>query len=134
MNLGYSKGAISKMLAINILLAVLIGGAVIYLFNKDDKGNTAVLAKSPEPSRITKTPKAAAPNSQAEIDALKHQLESEATKLDTLREEDKLVEALRTESSAEAAIALVAQALGSQSGPAKSDQNKVDKTVGEAPE
>lgn len=144
MNLSYSKGAISKILIVNVLLGILILSAVVILFIPDDKEDSPALAKSTLSSKATKTLQPTNPtskNTRAEIDALEKQLESESSKLISLREDEKRVEAIRVAAEIEAIreaaeLEAVIKALAAdvQDETPDSDQNEADQTVSEGAE
>ncbi len=101
LNRRYSKGGISKMMIVNVILAVLIVSAIsILLINGE---NNQVATPSYSPANVAKTSPSASPdpvNSQSEIDALKKQLSLETTKLGTLREDKKRIDEMREASDA----------------------------------
>jgi hypothetical protein len=85
-NRHYSKGRISTMMIVNIILAVLIVGAIGTLLTVDEQNQLTTSSNSPANATIAAgSPKAS--NTQAEIDGLKKQLELETTKLNTLRKD-----------------------------------------------
>ena len=89
----FSKGGISKMMIVNIILAVLIVGAIGTLLTVDEKNQLTTPSNSPENAANTVAAGSPRPgNTQAEIDALKKQLEAETTKLGTLRENSKRID------------------------------------------
>ena len=97
MNLSYNKGAISKLMVINILLILLITATVFVLLVPRDEDNLqqtiSTSPATPKPSQsISPTPA----DSQAEIDVLKKQLKSETSKLQSLRVNQQQLEAERS--------------------------------------
>jgi hypothetical protein len=89
------------MMIVNIILAVLIVGAIGTLLTVDEQNQLTTPSNSPANAANTiaaGSPKAS--NTQAEIDALKKQLELETTKLNTLREDKKRIDDLREASEA----------------------------------
>jgi hypothetical protein len=100
-NRHYSKGRISTMMIVNIILAVLIVGAIGTLLTVDEQNQLTTPSNSP--ANAANTIAAGAPkasNTQSELDALKKQLELETTKLNTLREDKKRIDDLREASEA----------------------------------
>lgn len=101
LNRRYSKGGISKMMIVNVILAVLIVSAISILLINDENNRVATAPNSP--ANVTKTSPSASPdlvNSQSEIDALKKQLSLETAKLGTLREDKKRIDEIREASEA----------------------------------
>ena len=92
------------MMIINIILAVLIVGAIGTLLTVDEQNQLTTPSNSPaNAASAANTIAAGSPkpsNTQAEIDALKKQLELETTKLGTLREDKKRINDLREASEA----------------------------------
>ena len=84
--MSYNTGAISNLMVINILLVLLITATVFVLLvprNEDALPQTVSTspATTAPPQSISPVPA----DSQAEIDALKKQLESETSRLQLLR-------------------------------------------------
>jgi len=115
MNLSYNKGAISKLMVINVLLVLLITATVFILLVPRDEGSLPqTISTSPVTAKASQSVSPAPADSLAEIDALKKQLESEASKLQLLREDQQqLLAAERNAPKLDVAIIVEAQPAGS---------------------
>lgn len=89
------------MMIVNIILAVLIVGAIGTLLTVDEQNQLTTPSNSPANAANTIAAGPPKPsNTQAEIDALKKQLELETTKLNTLRKDKNHINDLREASEA----------------------------------
>lgn len=115
MNLSYNKGAISKLMIINILLLLLITATVfILLVPRDEDSLPQMISTSPATSKASQSASPAPADSQAEIDALKKQLESETSRLQILRvDQQQQLETEREAPELDVAIIVEAQPVGS---------------------
>ena len=108
MNSSYNTGSISRMMLVNILLVAFILGAIFVLFFTNEETVTPSPVTSPTPLKAAGLQKSVAPaetDNQAQIDALEKQLESETSKLGTLRANKERVEAIRKAAELEATLA-----------------------------
>jgi cell division protein FtsN len=138
MNLSYNKGAINKLMVINILLIILITATVFVLLVPGDEDSAPqIVSTSPATTKPSQAISPAPANHQAEINALKKQLEGETSKLQLLRvEQQQLLEAKqRNVLELDAAIVEVdAQPAGASEAMPETAQDTVEQSVSDAPE
>ncbi len=136
MNLSYNKGAISKLMVINVLLVLLITATVfVLLVPRDEDSLPQTISTSPATTKASQSASPAPADSLAEIDALKKQLESEASKLQLLREDQQ--QQLETERNApelDVAIIEEAQPAGFSGVTSEIVQGTVGQSANGAPE
>jgi hypothetical protein len=138
MNLSYNKGAINKLMVINILLIILITATVFVLLVPGDEDSAPqIVSTSPATTKPSQAISSAPANHQAEINALKKQLEGETSTLQLLRvEQQQLLEAKqRNVLELDAAIVEVdAQPAGASEAMPETAQDTVEQSVSGAPE
>jgi hypothetical protein len=136
MNLSYNKGAISKLMVINVLLILLITATVFILLVPRDEGSLPkTISTSPATTKPSQSISPASADSQAEIDALKKQLASETTRLQILRvDQQQQLEAERNAPELDVAIIEEAQPAGSSGVTPEIVQDSVDQAASGAPE
>ncbi len=104
MNPDNSAGAVSTMMILNVLLAVFIAVTIFVLFSQTEQGSSTEIIAQPlssAPAAPVVSTKASTPappsvqDTQKQIDALQEQLEHENLRLESLRVQEALVEAIR---------------------------------------